>query len=168
MAVTIEDGSIVVGADSFVTVAECRAYAVSRGITLPVDDDAVEILLRKAADYLNSLEARYQGCRTDTDTGQPLCFPRDPVYLYGVYVGANTIPESLKTAQCQLAADANGNDLQAPGDGREVLEEQLGPMRTKYAASGTSAPQYYPTAAFSILDPLFKATGSGINLLAAR
>ena len=73
--IIIEDGTNVEGANSFVTVEECRAFAEARGLTLPVDDSDVEILLIKAVDYLNSIENRFQGHRYFYSDGQNLCFP---------------------------------------------------------------------------------------------
>lgn len=166
MALTIEDGTNVENANSFATVAECRAYADSRGITLPVDDVDVEILLIKATDYLNSLESRFQGVRYFYSVGQPLCFPRESIYEFDRYIGGE-IPAALKNAQCQLAIDVESNELQAAGTGREVIEKKTGPLNTKWAQSGNTSPQYHPTAALDLLKPLFKPT-NGINLLAGR
>lgn len=166
MALIIEDGTIVENANSFATVAECRAYADPRGLTLPVEDGDVEILLIKATDYLNSLESKYQGDRYNQD--QELSFPRESIYLFDKYIGG-TIPKILKNGQCQLAFDTIENDLLAPGTGREVLEEAVGALKVKYAESGTTAPQFNPTAAIAILDPLFKPSSDvGINLLSYR
>lgn len=168
MALIIEGGTNVPGANSFATVAECRAYADARGLTLPTEDTEVEALLIKAGDYLNSLENKFQGYRYFYDVGQPLCFPREDIYLYKRYIGGE-IPDELKNAQCQLAFDSDGNDLLAPGDGREVIEKKTGPLTTKWATTGNTSPQYYPTAALAILEPLFNASaGPNINLLSYR
>lgn len=167
MALIIEDGTNVANADSFATVAECRTYADGRGLTLPTEDADVEILLRTAADYLNSIEAHFQGMRYFYADGQTLCFPRDDIYEFDHCIGGE-IPVALKNAQCQLAVDANSNDLQAAGTGREVIEKKIGPLTTKYNATGNSAPQYYPTAAFALLKPLFKPTDGGINLISYK
>lgn len=166
MALIIEDGSNVVGATSFATVAECRTFATGRGLTLPAADGDVEVLLIKAADYLNGIERRFQGCRFFYDVGQALCFPRGDIYEFDRYIGGD-IPDALKNAQCQLAVDANSNDLQAPGTGREVIEKKVGPLTTKWAGAGNTAPQYSPTAALALLSPLFKPT-DGANLISYK
>lgn len=168
MALIIEDGTNVENASSFATVDECRAYADARGITLPTEDADVEVLLVTAADYLNSLESRFQGHRYFYSDGQPLCFPREDIYEFDRYIGGE-IPASLKNAQCQLAFDADSNDLQAAGTGREVIEKKVGPLTTRYNPTGNSAPQYQPTAALALLGPLFKVSGGGgINLLSYK
>ena len=167
MALIIEDGSNVANADSFATVAECQAYADARGLTLPAADADIEILLRKGADYLNSIEGKFQGYRYYYADGQSLCFPRGDIYEFDKYIGME-IPARLKDGQCQLAVDANSNTLLAAGSGREVIEKKIGPLTTKWNPTGNSSPQYDPTAALAILDPLFKAASSGINLLSYR
>lgn len=168
MALIIEDGTNVDNANSFATVAECRAYAAGRGLTLPTEDADVEILLVTAADYLNSLEANFQGHRYFYSDGQPLCFPREDIYEFDRYIGGE-IPKSLKDAQSQLAFDADSNDLQAAGTGREVIEKKIGPLTTKWNPTGNSAPQYHPTAAFALLKPLFNASsGPNINLVSYK
>ena len=164
MALIIEDGTNVLDADSFATVEEARAYATSRGLFLPAAELDVEILLRKAIDYLNSIEDRFQGYRTNES--QELCFPRDDISLHRDIISGE-IPKVLKNGQIRLAVDANTNDLQAPGTGKEVIEKKVGPLTTKYNPNGATSPQFRPTAALSILQPLFKVTDSP-NLIAYR
>ena len=162
MALTIEDGTIVENANSFATVAECRAFAEARGLELPTADEDVETLLVKAADFIFSVEGDFQGTREHVD--QELPFPRDGVLLFGADV-SGVIPKVLKQAQCRLAFDASQADLLATGSGRVVKKEGVGPLSVEYADDGASNPQAQLTAALTILDPLFKSssnsTGSG-------
>ena len=166
MALIIEDGTNVSGANSFATVAECQAYAAARGLTLPATDPEIEILLIKAMDYLGSVESKYQGSRYYTD--QALSFPRESIYLYDNYIGGE-IPDLLKNAQCQFAFDADSNELLASGTGREVIENKVGAITVKYNPTGTTAPQFTSTAGEALLEPLYKASSDvGINLLNIR
>lgn len=169
MALTIEDGSIVENADSFATVAECRAFADARGLDLPVDDGDVEKLLVNAVDFLFSLEADFQGDREHVD--QELPFPRDGVFLFGADV-SGLIPKILKQGQCRLAFDASQATLLATGSGRVVKKKGVGPLSVEYADDGASNPQVNLTAALTILEPLFKlsstANGGGINISVDR
>ena len=98
MSLTIEDGSGVADANSFVTVAEATAYAAARGLSLPATDAEKEQLLVKAADYLLSVEDRFKGERVAAD--QALSWPRSNVYLYGSLepLPNNQIPKALKNA----------------------------------------------------------------------
>ena len=169
MALIIEDGSIVAGANSFATVAECRAYCDLRGLALPTDDSDVEPLLITASDFLFSLEGDYQGNRSDSS--QVLVFPRSVVYLFGADV-SDTIPQILKDGQCRLAFDATQQTLLATGDGRVIKKEGVGPLQVEYGDDGASNPQANLTAALTILDPLFNnpsnGGGGGANFTVCR
>lgn len=59
MALVIEDGTGVVDATSYATVAQARAYALSRGRAFPADtmdgNAQAETLLLRAMDYLESV-----------------------------------------------------------------------------------------------------------------
>lgn len=155
---TIEDGTVVAGANSFVTVAECRTYCSERGLELPVNDLQVEKLLILSVDYITSLETDFQGFRAYLE--QELPFPRLGVTVHGNDL-SGLIPKTLKNAQSRLAFDFSQDDLFATGSGREVLQEGVGPLKVVYAQTGNTAPQVEPVAAIALLKPLFSfAAGS--------
>ena len=57
MALTIEDGTGVAGADSFVTVAECEAFALAYfGASLAGSPQSKEAAVRRAFGYMRSLQ----------------------------------------------------------------------------------------------------------------
>ena len=101
MALVIETGLIVTGANSFTTDAELLAYALDRGITLPSLEADRDILQIKAVDYLTSKEDRFKGCRVSEL--QTLLYPRHSVYANGFLVASNVIPQNLKNAQMESA-----------------------------------------------------------------
>ena len=156
MALIVEDGTGVANADTFATVAEAQAYATKRGLDMPADEADVEPLLIKAMDFIKSVEERFQGVRTFDD--QLLPFPRMGVVLFGNHLPDTTIPDILKEAQCRLAFDAQSIDFFPNASGQEVIEEQVGPLKTKYNPTGSSTVQPIPNAALAILEPL---TGGG-------
>lgn len=102
MALVIEDGTIVAGANSYIDVPAAKAYASARGVDLGTDDAVTEQRLLGAMDYLESLS--YKGARTDPDE-QSLAWPRTGVTFDGRTFGDNTIPPQLKNAQAQLAIE---------------------------------------------------------------
>lgn len=166
MSLVIENGTIVPNAQSYVTVAEVIAFAAARGIVLPATTDAaVEILIHKAMDLLESIEAQFQGTRV-SDT-QVLAWPRKDVSLNGFPVAETTIPALLKKGLCQLATDAATTDLMPIGTGREVIEEKVDVLSTKYAERGNTAPQPHLTAFYAAIDPLL-ASGGVFNLELTR
>lgn len=165
MALTIETGAGIPDADSYATVAEVRAYAASRGISLPAADGEVEILLRQATDFLDSLESRYKGDRVASD--QALAWPRSDVYLFEseTPVDITAIPDQLKRGQMQLACDANTFALQPTGSGREVVRQKVDVIETEYAKTGQGSVQPVFNKAMAILEPLLTAGGMSVQTL---
>lgn len=161
MALVIENGSLVAGANSYVGVADARAFAEARASNLPEDDTAVESALIVAMDYLESLRAQYQGRKVDP-AYQALQWPRTGVVVDGWEVPFDHIPQNLKFAQCQLAIEAaNGLDLSPTGDGREVIREKVDVLETEYAPGGGGAPQPFLAKVRNFLEPLLSAGGFG-------
>lgn len=167
MPLIIEDGTIIEGANSYATVAQARAYATARGLSLPTADGAVESALVLACDKLQSY--RYKGSQVSPAT-QPLVWPRSEVYFDGedTPLDAATIPACLISAQCQFAFEASGGtDLQPTGTGQEVILEKVDVIETHYQPrqSGTVQPEF--NKAESILAPILQ-NGSGLSLRAYR
>lgn len=161
MALVVENGSLVAGANSFVTVAEARAYADARALTLPAEDPAVEAALIVATDYLESLGARFKGEKTDPEN-QELQWPRECVNIDGWDVPEDTIPKQLKNAQIQLAIEnAAGVDLMPTGDGREVIRKKIDVLETQWApgSGGNAQPVFAKVQA--LLAPLMTSGGFG-------
>lgn len=136
MALEVEDGSIVAGANSFVTRAEIIAYASARGITL-ADDETTDVLGIKAMDYLWTL--CFKG---DQVAESEVPFPRtglvegdtEPTYVH-------TIPRGVKMAQQQLAVDVhNGVDLTPSGNAAEgaLKRSKVGPIEDEFFAPGVT------------------------------
>lgn len=77
-----------------------EAWATARGITLT---GTASVLLTKALDYLEL--QNYKGTRTDD--AQTLSWPRTGVYIDGVLIDKDTIPDQVKELQYRVAADAD-------------------------------------------------------------
>ena len=165
MALVIENGSLVSGANSFVSVAEARAFAEARASTLPEDDGAVEVALIVAMDYLESLRAEYQGAKVAPAT-QALQWPREGVSLDGWEVPATVIPDVLKSAQCQLAIEAAGGlDLMPTGNGREVIRKKVDVLETEYAPGAGGSVQPVLAKVRAYLAPLLKGGGKRLGAI---
>lgn len=134
MALIIEDGTIVANANSYVTLAEARAYALARGVTLSATDSVVEILAIKSMDYLESFDNQFKGIRK-TET-QELSWPRDYVYRNDTGYEYPAIPKELKNAQCQLMIDANSFDIEPnrllTDKGQRIKEKIEGAIEVEY------------------------------------
>jgi hypothetical protein len=79
MAIVVEDGSVVTGANSYITLAEARAYGVLYGVTISAVDATAEVLSHKAVRYLEARRNQYQGTKVSVD--QPLQWPRYDVVV---------------------------------------------------------------------------------------
>ena len=63
MALVVETGAIVPGADSYVSLTDARTLAASYGLALPADDTAAEAALRNGAVYVGLQEPSMCGRR---------------------------------------------------------------------------------------------------------
>jgi len=104
MALTIEDGSEVIGADSYQTAATLRTYFTNKGTTLNITtytDPILEAGLREAT---KMLELRYTWLGTLTSTTQPLTWPRTSMTDHRhIAVAVDAIPSALIEAQAEIA-----------------------------------------------------------------
>lgn len=174
MSLTVEDGSLPDGANSYVSVSDTRIFAASRGLSLPAagspGDAAIEVLLNTALDYIEAKRAEFQGSKLSS--AQVLQWPRRGVVVDGFSVGVDEIPACLVQAQMRLAcyAYANGGTLTAVSDGRVVIEERVeGAVDIKYADHGDNKPQPQFPEADKLLAPLLEggsSTGFGVAVRA--
>lgn len=143
MALIIEDGSVVAGANSFVTVAEAIAYAEERNEAFPTGEGEVEGLLHHAMDYIASFRRSFAGQKVSPTQGTP--YPRVNATVDGEPFPADAIPQELKQAQCQLAVDCYSiGGLQLTSSGYATSREKIDVIEVEYAVgsqvSGGSAP----------------------------
>lgn len=132
MALIVETGSGVTGANTYASRAAFLAYALARGVDID-DDDPADVLLIKAMDYLNGIPG-WLG--TTVISFQPNAWPRKWVYVGCDEWSATAIPPDVVNAQCALAMISNdGIDLLPVYDftGGLVLEDTVGPITTKYS-----------------------------------
>lgn len=104
MALTVEDGTGIAGADSFVELAEIASFASARGYTWPnsASESVQEQAARRAADYLRN-ERRFAYKGTRKTALQTLPYPRTGVVERGgLSISDSVIPWRLKEAQCRL------------------------------------------------------------------
>lgn len=131
MTLTVEDGSIVAGADSYVTLAQYEAYGAARGWTLRDTDENNEIDLRRAFDAINR-NYSYIGVEVD-EAEQVGAWPRYIVKdRFEYVVAANTIPADIQNAQMEMAYLIKGGlDPFATLNG-VVAKAVAGPVEVEY------------------------------------
>jgi hypothetical protein len=157
MAIVVEDGSIVTGANSYVTVVELQAYASARGVTI---DGQAERHLIQAMDYIENLS--FKGYKKTDD--QPLQWPRMDVYVDGYLVASNVIPDELKNGlmQCAIAIHEGNDPLQdAP---RAVQRQKVDVIEVEYAAGASSV--VINKRIMHVLKKLLVGGGTGGNVIA--
>lgn len=167
MALIIEDGTIVVGANSFVTAEEAMLYAESRNEVFETDDEKVEGLLLRAMDYIDTYRSKFSGKRVSAV--QSLLYPRTDSLVDGDEFPSDAIPRELKLAQMQLAVDAyNFGDLQPSTTGYAIAKEKVDVLEVEYAAGGRlsgNSPPATPSfpKADAWLEVLCGSTGSWLT-----
>lgn len=154
MAFIVEDGSGVVGANSYASVAEADGYFAERGVTTwSGATEAKQSFLIRATDYIElRFGARFQGTVEFPDAPQGLSFPRTGI------TGYTGVPDCLKRATFEYALRAIAGPL-APDSPLEPTGLQLAAKRTKVgpietelqykqSGAGSASPAFrsYPTA----------------------
>lgn len=134
----VEDGSVVSGANSYLSVADADAYHSDRGNAAWTGTNAVkQSALIRATDYIEQKYAeRWQGCRADED--QDLSWPRAGISG----IDDDFIPKELKQAVALLALEALSADLNPNLDQSSAIKrEKTDVLETEYfeAAIGTTS-----------------------------
>lgn len=163
MALVVEDGSIVAGADSYLSLSDARALAPKYGYVLPTDDTEAEAALRNGAMYVGLQEPAMCGRRVSAE--QSLSFPRTGISLYGFPVANNVIPDQVKLAQLIAGAEyGSGADVRASSDGRITTMERVeGAVTVQYANNGSTGATINITAAMDALRPLLCGANNGFS-----
>lgn len=135
MAITVEDGSIVTNANSYISVADAQTYLDDRAKVVTV----TEALLHQAMGELNAQS--WKGIIVDTD--QELSWPRSGVYdCDGRYVDVESVPGEIGYAQAFLAYHISaGNDPTAIST-KKVIQETVDVISVTYSDKGGSTEGY--------------------------
>lgn len=157
----VEDGSIVAGADSYVSLSDARTLAAKYGGELPTDDTEAEQALRNGAGYVGLQEPAMCGSRVSPL--QELAYPRKNVTLYGFDVAQGSIPSQVIRAQVAAAVEYGaGTDVRAASDGRAVSMERVeGAVTVEYFNNGNNGSSVVITSAMDALAPLLCGLNNG-------
>lgn len=136
MALIVEDGSIITGANSYVSRQLLIDYAAARGITL-TDVDATDVFAIKAMDYLSMYDTKWKGEQVEPGV-QNLAWPRKNVFLGSSWVAFDPtfIPNQLVRAQLELALQSQkGIDLVPTTDASTafIKREKVDVIETEYS-----------------------------------
>jgi len=163
MALEVEDGSIVTGAESYCTVAFASTYHTARGNTAwaALATDALrEAALRRATDYMRqAYRSRWQGYKVNED--QALDWPRYDVEVEGYAIDSDIVPTEIKNACAELALRASAADLN-PDLTQGVAREKVGQIEVEYDKASPQFTRY--RAIDALLSPYLKAGGGGCSM----
>lgn len=158
MALIVEDGSIILNANSYVSRVDYIAYAASKGVTI-ADTEAADYELIKAAEFIDSHEPKLKGNRYSRD--QSMAYPRTELYIEGWYWSYNEIPRNVILAQMSLAMDINsGSDLYNPETEKITTVEKVeGAVEVHYAAPSKVVKTSIKTVSNALLNSLMRNSG---------
>lgn len=158
--IVVEDGTGLADANSYISIAEARQFALMRGVTLApaggAGDDTVATMLIQSTDWVESFRLEFVGTPT-FPTVQALSWPRT-VCKCGTNVDLG-VPAAIKNAQAHaIMAVKAGVDLLPVVDPSvaAVTKEKVGQLEVAYAAPNLAALAEGPqlTAAKGCLEPL--------------
>ena len=161
MSLIVETGSIVAGADSYISLVDARTMAALYGWALPATDPAAEIALRNGANYVGLFEPEMKGSRVSAE--QSLAYPRKDATVFGFDISETSIPGRLQIAQIAAAVEIGaGLDPRASTDGRVVASEQVtGAVAVSYFNNGNTGATVRLTKAIDALKPLLSSGNNG-------
>lgn len=166
MAITVEDGTGLITADSFVSVIDADAYHTARGNTAWAGSDTVKgQALVRATTYLElKYGLRWAGYRK-TST-QALSWPRQFVPIPNMYIPEyltdTTIPVEIKNACTVLALKALADELIADEERAVISESVQGATSTTYSEfSGQQ--KVYPE--ITLMVNKYLAASSGLQVI---
>lgn len=160
--IVIEDGSVVSGANSYVTVAEFTQFCSDRNITISSTYGDESELLIKAMDYFE--QQPFQGIK-NIET-QPLQFPRADLWIDSYLVASDAIPQLVKDAQITIAISImQGNDPLSSLD-RTVKRERIDVLEIEYMDNSSSSVVIRSIA--NIMRKLVASSAMGSNFSVIR
>lgn len=172
MALVVEDGSGVSGAEAYQSLAGFKTYADGRGWDYSAKSDAqIEAAIRQGSTYIDALYAeRFTGSPA-TGYAQGLAWPR----LNATDVYGNNIPsDELPARVTQAASEAAWVSLQSPGalnktytPGEQKVLTQVDKIRWEVVGDASKKGAMVPvlTSAEGILWPLLKYENEPVILV---
>ena len=143
MALIVEDGSGVTGANSYVSLADVSQYCSDMGYSkwfLATESEQTSAILR-AMKYID----RFDFIGVKNQIINNLEWPRDDAYdRNGILIASDSIPERLKSAVCEAAYIelVNFGKLQPSIDRAGLKREEYGDVKFEYFNSGKMNPSF--------------------------
>ena len=154
----IEDGSIVAGANSYVSRADYITYAATLGIVI-ADTVAADAQLIEAGIFIGSHEPQLKGVKITRDSS--MAYPRSGLVIDGWSWLSTEIPRNVILSQMALALDINaGGDLYNVTDEKFVTEQSVeGAVSRSFAAPSRVEKLSTKSKSTALLNSLLKNSG---------
>lgn len=128
MTLIIEDGTVVAGANSYITVAEYKSWAGDRGIAFGSDEE-IEQGIYRAMDWFE----RQFFIGNKANENQPLQWPRTEALIDGYYEDATEIPKEVPNALYEATKVELDGNSELNNQERKTVREQVGDISITYA-----------------------------------
>lgn len=128
MTLIIEDGTVVAGANSYITVAEFKSWAGDRGIAVGSDTKIEQGILR-AMDWFE----RQFFIGNKANENQPLQWPHTEALIDGYYEDATEIPKEVPNALYEATKVELDGYSELNEQERKTVREQVGDISITYA-----------------------------------
>lgn len=135
--------SLVIGENSYVTVAEADAYVAARGLDGwgDLSNAQKESALILGTDYLEATYGQsWQGRKTDP--AQTLSWPRADVFVEYYPVPSNTVPMAILKANIEMALRAGAGEPLIADQGQQVVKEKVDVLEVHYREYSDPATRY--------------------------
>lgn len=178
MSLIVENGTIISGAESFISVTDADTYFSNRGNATwaGLTTTVKEQLLRKGTDYLGqAYRLRWKGSHVSTE--QALDWPRNyverddfqPSQLNGysviggiAYYPNNIVPEEVKRACAEMALKSNSGEL-IPDLTQLVTKEKIDVIEIEYSEYSNQLPRY--KAIDYLLAPFLQGNSNSMKVI---
>ena len=160
----VEDGTVVPGANSYVSVDTFKAFAASRGVPIAASTVQCESMLLEGMDWLEAKWDCWPGSRKSEV--QSLQWPRTKVTLYGAPFSDELVPDAMRKAQMQLGMEVyKGVRLFPNVQGGFITRQTVGPITRMFdpKLGGRDVPRL--TAVEATLAPLYRVGGCSAGRL---
>ena len=153
MALIVETGACISGANSYVSLAEAQQYLTDRGITLTPGLEEGHVL--RGADYVNTFGERFKGTRL-IKPPSTMQWPRFGVLLDDIWLDTDVIPDQIKDAQIETAIEiANNRNPHATISARDVKKQKIADLEIEYESTpGASLERFDYPRVMALLRPL--------------
>lgn len=148
MALVVEDGSGLIGADALISLADCNSYHAAKANAAWTGEDASkEAAIRRATDYMSRVVI-WAGYRTH-GRAQALAWPRAGCFdVEGYGIEQDEIPVEIRNACAEVALQ----ELTTPGSMTPVVtiadaakRKKVGEIEIEYANASLGADARVPS-----------------------